>query len=193
MALAVFPLLSLTTDAAKYDVFVAGKKAGVATYETEPKRGGRWTRLRVALADGSVSESVSETDAMGAAVRAVETVKRKGSTRVETITYSPRGDATIVVDHGKPVVVPFDRRGSRRDPSELWLRPTVPSGNTWAIYRALNSRKRTWEEVRVTFVGKKDVGYVIEQKRSGATTRFVMDAKGVPMTIEAGSLRMVRR
>lgn len=179
---------------ARFDVLVEGKKAGVATYRLSDRTGGgRVTRLRIVLADGSISESRTETDAAGAAVRSQDTVAR-GRTRSATmVTYNARGDATIVVDKGKPIVVPFRARGNRKDPSELWFRSVVPSANTWAVYLALDPRKRTWEEVRVTYLGKRGGGHLVRQVRKGATTSFTLDDRGVPLSIEAAKLRLVRR
>lgn len=179
---------------ARFDVLVKGKKAGLATYSlSDRKGGGRVTRLRVALADGSVTESLSASDTTGTAVRAENSVRRgKASTR-EKVTYNVRGDATIVVDGGKPTIVPFDRRGSRKDPSEVWFRPAVPSAGTWAVFRALDPRKRVWDEVRVTYIGRRGGGYLVRQVRGKSTTNFTLDAKGIPLLIESGDLRMVRR
>lgn len=187
-------LLTLPPQSARFDVLVKGKKAGVATYRLSDRPGGgRVTRLRIALADGAVTESLSLTDASGAAVRSENVVRRGKAFTKETVTYGARGDATIVANDGKPVVVPFDRRGSRKDPSEAWLRPTVPSAGTWAVYRALDPRKRVWDEVRVTFVGKKGAGYLLRQSRAGGTTDYTLDTHGLPLVIEANDLRLVRR
>lgn len=187
-------LLLAQTQEARFDVLVKGKKAGVATYALGDRRGGgRTTRLRIVLADGSVSESLTESDGVGAAVRAVNSVRRGRGGTTETVTYNARGDATIVVDKGKPLLVPFRGRGNRKDPSELWFRSAKPSANTWAVFLALDPRKRTWDEVRVTYVGKRGMGHLVRQLRGGATTSYTLDDRGVPLIIEAGDLRMVRR
>jgi hypothetical protein len=198
MRLAPVVVLALAAFAhaqeARFDVLVKGKKAGVATYRVSPYKGtGRLTRLRIVLADGSISESVSMSDATGAAVGSENSVRRGASSSKEVVTYDARGDATIVRDKGKPVVVPFDRRGSRKDPSETWFRSVRPAPGTWAIFRAFDSRKRTWEEVRVTFVGKRGAGNVVRQQRKGLTTVFTLDEAGIPLVIESGDLRMIRR
>ena len=194
------PLVALALAAtvqaqeARFDVLVKGKKAGVATYKVSPyQRGGRLTRLRIVLADGSISESVSKSDATGNAVGSENSVRRSGTTSKEVVTYDARGDATIVRDKGKPIVVPFDRKGSRKDPSETWFRGVRPTPGTWAVFRALDPRKRTWEEVRVTFVGKQGAGNVVRQQRNGLTTIFTLNDSGIPLVIESGDLRMNRR
>ena len=193
--LAVLALAGLAhAQEARFDVLVKGKKAGVATYKVSPYKGsGRLTRLRIVLADGSISESVSMSDGTGSAVGSENCVRRGASRSKEVVTYDSRGDATIVRDKGKAVVVPFDRRGSRKDPSETWFRGVRPAPGTWAIFRALDSRKRTWEEVRVTFVGKRGAGNVVRQQRNGLTTVFTLDDAGIPLVIESGDLRMIRR
>ncbi|RYG26070.1 hypothetical protein EON82_04770 [bacterium] len=198
MRLAPFVVLSLAGIAqaqqAKFDVLVKGKKAGVATYAVSPYKGsGRLTRLRIVLADGSISESVSKTDATGAAVGSENSVRRGATGSKEVVTYDGRGDATIVRDKGKGVVVPFDRRGSRKDPSETWFRSVKPKPGTWAVFRALDPRKRVWEEVKVSYVGKRGAGNVVRQQRGGLMTVFTLDDAGIPLVIESGDLRMVRR
>ena len=177
---------------ARFDVLLKGKKAGVATYRLSERNGGRVTRLRIALADGSVTESLSISDATGAAVMAENNVRRGTSRTKETISYNAKGDATIVTNGKKPLLVPFHARGTRKDPSELWFRSLKPSPSTWAIYLALEPRKRVWEQVKVTYVGKKGAGNLIRQERGGLTTNFTVDDKGVPLMIESGDLRMVR-
>lgn len=198
MRLAPLAFIALVATApaqeARFDVLVKGKKAGVATYNVSPySRGGRATRLRIVLADGTASESLSMSDATGTAVGSENSVRHGSATSKEVVTYGPRGDATIVRDKGKPVVVPFDRRGSRKDPSETWFRSVRPTPGTWAVFRALEPRKRTWEEVRVTFVGKRGGGNVVRQARNGRTTVFTLDDAGMPLVIESGDLRMIRR
>lgn len=175
-------------------MLLKGKKAGLATYAIAARKGGgRTTRLRIALADGTVTESLSESDAGGTALRASNSVRRGKGVRLETIAYNAKGDATIVIDGGKPVVVPFRGKGSRRDPSETWFRTVIPSGATWAVFLALDSRKQTWDEVRVTYVGKRGPGHLVRQLRNGMTTSFTLDDHAVPLVIESGDLRMVRR
>lgn len=198
MRLAPLVVLALASAAhaqqAKFDVLVKGKKAGVATYAVSPfQRGGRLTRLRIVLADGSISESVSKSDATGTAVGSENSVRRGAASSKEAVTYSPRGDATIVRDKGKGIVVPFDRRGSRKDPSETWFRGVRPAPGTWAVFRALDPRKRVWEEVKVTYVGKRGGGNIVRQLRNGLTTVFTLDDAGIPLVIESGDLRMIRR
>lgn len=181
-------------QAAKFDVLVKGKKAGVATYQISPgKAGGRVTRLRIVLADGSISETVSQSDRTGAAVSAENTVRRGAARTREVIAYDVSGNATITKDKAKPVQVPFDKKGGRKDPSELWFRSVKPSPGTWAVFRALEPRKRVWDEVKVTYVGKRGQGNLVTQLRRGLTTNFTLDEQGVPLVIEAGDLRMVRR
>ncbi|RYG15114.1 hypothetical protein EON82_26640 [bacterium] len=179
----------------RFDVFVQAKKAGVATYAVSTRKaGGRMTRLRIVLAEGSVSESISESDIGGNPVRAVETVRRGTAQTKETVTYNAKGDATIVRDKTKPFVVPFNVNGSRKDPSELWFRTVKPAAGTWAKYFALDSGKKEWQEVKVKYVGKRGDGHLIQQSRNmGVTTKFTVDDKGFPILIESGELRLVRR
>jgi hypothetical protein len=182
------------SQAARFDVLVKGKKAGVATYQISAgKAGGRITQLRIVLADNSVTESVSQSDRTGAAVTAENTVRRGAARTKESVTYDAQGNAIITTNKGKPVAVPFDKKGGRRDPSELWFRFIKPSPGTWAVFRALDPRKRVWEEVKVTYVGKRGMGNLVRQERKGLTTNFTLDERGVPLVIEAGDLRMVRR
>jgi len=182
------------SQAARFDVLVKGKKAGVATYQISAgKAGGRITQLRIVLADNSVTESVSQSDRTGAAVTAENTVRRGAARTKESVTYDAQGNAIITTNKGKPVAVPFDKKGGRRDPSELWFRSLKPSPGTWAVFRALDPRKRVWEEVKVTYVGKRGIGNLVRQERKGLTTNFTLDERGVPLVIEAGDLRMVRR
>lgn len=194
MPLALAVLLIAPTREARFDVMAKGRKAGVATYRVSDRPGGgRVTRLRVVLADRSVSESVAESDALGAPTRSSSTVRRGAATTKETVAYSPRGDATIVVNGGRPVLVPFDRRGSRRDPSETWFRGVMPSPGTWAIFRALDSRRRVWEPVKVTYVGRRGEGNLVRQVRGAVTTDYVLDDEGLPISTASGDVRMVRR
>lgn len=179
---------------ARFDVLVKGKRAGLATYRLSDRPGGgRVTRLRVVLADHSVTESLALSDATGSMVRTEDVVRRNGAYRKQTVAYGARGDATIVDNGGKPVLVPFDRRGSRRDPSETWFRGTVPSPGTWAVFRKLDPRRRAWDEVRVTYVGKGPGGNVVRQTTGTATTSFTLDGAGMLVSYEAGDLRLVRR
>ena len=171
MRLAPIVVLALVgapqAEEARFDVLVKGKKAGVATYQVSPFLGsGRLTRLRVVLADGSISESVSKTDASGTAVGSENSVRRGAAGSREVVSYNGRGDASIVRDKGKALVVPFDRRGSRKDPSETWFRGVRPTPGTWAVFRALEPRKQVWEEVRVTFVGRRGAGNVVRPSPS---------------------------
>lgn len=174
-------------------MIVKGRKAGVATYRLSDRPGGgRVTRLRVVLADGSTTEDLSLTDASGAAVRSENVVRRTGSYNKTTITYDARGDATVVVGKRAPVVVPFDRKGSRRDPSETWFRTVKPSVGTWAVFRELTP-KRTWDTVKVTYVGRRDGGNLIRQERGPSVTSFTVDDNGMLLSYAAGDLRLVRR
>jgi hypothetical protein len=186
---------ALQSQQGRFDVFVQGKKAGVATYAVSTRKaGGRITRLRIVLADGSVSESVSESDAGGTPVRAVETVRRGTAQTKETVTYNPKGDATIVRDKAKPFIVRFNANGSRKDPSELWFRTVKPVAGAWAKYFVLDSGKKEWHEVKVKYVGKRGGGHLIQQSRNmGVTTKFTLDDKGFPISFESGELRLVRR
>ncbi len=178
----------------RFDVLMKGKKAGAALYNVSAANaGGRVTQLRIILADGSISESVSQSDRTGAAVSAENTVRRGAALTRETVSYDALGNATITKNKGKPVAVPFDKKGGRKDPSELWFRTIKPSPGTWAVFRALDSRKRVWEEVKVTYVGKRGLGNLVRQERKGLTTNFTLDDQGIPLVIEAGDLRMVRR
>lgn len=182
------------SQAARFDVLVKGKKAGVATYQITPgKAGGRATQFRIVLADGSITESISQSDRTGAAVSAENSVRRGTARTVEVVAYDALGNATITTNKGKPVAVPFDKKGGRKDPSELWFRTIKPSPGTWAVFRALDPRKRVWEEVKVTYVGKRDMGNLVRQERNGRTTNFTLDDRGIPLVIEAGALRLVRR
>jgi hypothetical protein len=133
------------------------------------------------------------SDATGTAVGSENSVRRGAANSKEVVTYNARGDATIVRDKGKGALVPFDRRGSRKDPSETWFRAVRPTPGTWAVFRALEPRKRVWEEVRVTYVGRRGAGNVVRQQRNGLTTVFTLDDAGIPLVIESGDLRMIRR
>lgn len=188
------PLLLLAPPReAHFDVLLKGSRAGVATYRLSDRPGGgRVTRLDVILADRSATETLSITDAAGAAVRTETVVRHPGSYTKEVVDYDARGDATISVGKGRPVVVRFDRRGSRRDPSDTWFRGTVPSPGTWAVFRALTPG-RAWEEVRVTYVGRRSGGNLVQQRRGGKTTSFTLDDAGMLVGYDAGDLRLVRR
>jgi hypothetical protein len=190
----LFVLGLLPPSEARYDVLAKGKRAGVATYRVSDRPGGgRVTRLRIVLADGSITETLSLTDAQGAAVRSENVVRRGKAYTKETVDYDARGNASVVVDKKTPVRVPFRAVGSRRDPSETWFRLLTPSPGTWAVYLALDSGERKWDSVRVTYVGKREGGNLVRQVRAGKTTDYLLDAKGVPLRIDAGDLRMVRR
>ncbi len=177
---------------ARYDVLAQGKKVGVATYAILPRKGGgRVTRLRMAVGGQSI-ESVSDSDAKGVATRSVTSVRRGKRLSTETTVYSVRGDATVTLTGAKPFTVPGPK-GSRKDPSELWFRGVVPTPGTWATFQALDVKTRAWQEVRVTYVGKRGAGYLVRQARPGQATEYVLDARGLPMSIERPGFRMVRR
>ena len=179
---------------ARFDVLLKGKKAGLATYRLSNRAGGgRVTRLRIVLADGSVSESLSLSDAQGQAVRSEDVVRRNGAYRKETVVYDPKGNATVTLDKAKPYVVPFDRRGSRKDPSETWFRGVKPSPGTWAVFLKLDPRRKLWEEVRVTYVGPRGGGHLVRQKAPKTLTSFTLDGAGMLLSYESGDVRMVRR
>ena len=179
---------------ARFDVLVKGRKAGVASYRlSERPGGGRVTRLRIVLADGSVSESLSLTDAAGAMVRSEDVVRRDGAYRKTAVVYDARGDATVTLGKGRSYVVPFDRRGSRKDPSETWFRTVRPSPGTWSAFRKLDPARRRWDEVRVTYVGKRGGGNLVRQQAGPKTTSFTLDDAGLPLAYDAGDLRLVRR
>ncbi len=193
MSALLFALLAQAQEA-RYDVLAGGKKAGVATYSLAPRPGGgRVTRLRLVLVGGETTEEVSETDANGAPVRASTQLLRGKNRSAEVVTYTPQGAATVTRDHALPFTVPAPK-ASRRDPSEAWFRPTPPKPGTTARFVALNPRKRTWEEVKVKYVGKTPEGHLVRQSRNmGASTAFVLDDRGMPRSIESGGMRMVRR
>ena len=187
-------LLIAPTVEARYDVLLKGKKSGVATYRLSDRPGGgRVTRLRVVLADGSTSESLSVSDVFGAALRSEDVVRRGKSFTKRTVEYDAKGDATVVANGGKPVAVPFRGRGNRKDPSETWFRSVTPKPGTWATYLKLDAARRTWEPVRVTYVGPQDGGHLVRQVAGKTRTDFTLDARGVPIAILSGDLRMVRR
>ena len=179
---------------ARFDVLVKGKKAGVATYRLSDRPvGGRVTRLRMVLADGSVSESVSETDPFGAAVRSEELVRRGKAASRQIVSYAANGDATIVVNGGKPVLVPFRGRGNRKDPSETWFRGVSPKPGTWAIFLKLDATHRAWEAVRVTYVGRRGLGHLVRQTAGTKRTDFTLDERAMPIAFESDAVRLVRR
>lgn len=179
---------------ARFDVLVKGKKAGVATYRISDRPGGgRVTRLRIVLADGSVSESLSLSDVFGAAVRSEDVVRRGKGFSKQTVTYGPRGDATIVANGGTPVVVPFNGRGNRKDPSETWFRGVTPSPGTWSTFLKLDARRRAWDPVRVTYVGKRGAGHLVRQVWGAKRTDFTLDDHAVPLVFESDAIRLVRR
>ena len=179
---------------ARFDVLLKGKKAGVATYRLSDRPGGgRVTRLRIVLADGSVSESLSLSDSQGQAVRSEDVVRRSGAYRKESVAYDSKGNATVTLDKAKPYPVPFDRRGSRKDPSETWFRGVKPSPGTWAVFRKLDPRRRLWEEVRVTYVGARGGGHLVTQKGKKSLTSFTLDGTGMLLSFESGGVRLVRR
>ena len=182
------------TAEARFDVFLKGKKAGIATYRLSDRPGGgRVTRLRLVLADGSVSESLALSDALGQAVRSEDVVRRRGAYRKATVSYDPKGNAIVALDKAPPYVFPFDRRGSRKDPSETWFRKVRPSPGTWAVFRKLDAKRDGWEDVRVTYVGPRGGGHLVTQKGPKGLTSFVLDDEGMPLSYQSGDVRLVRK
>ena len=120
-------------------------------------------------------------------------MRRNGSYRKEVVEYDVQGDATVTIDKAKPYVVRFDRKGSRKDPSETWFRGVRPSPGTWAVFRKLDAKRKGWEPLRVTYVGPRGGGHLVRQTGPKTLTSFTLDGTGMLLSYESGAVRLVRK
>lgn len=189
----------------KLNVIADGRRAGEASYSHKIlPDGSKLVQLTISLQsqDGKAVNLRSETkySPSGVAERMFhESLADKGRTRRQvTVTFDSEGAIAVEEAGGKRQTkrVPLVKTAPLENPSQFWFLRNVPKVGDRVRYYHFDVGSLSWElnmsaylgPKEVTLGGKKMQGHQIQENRSLA----VVDAKGLPIVIELGGVRMER-
>lgn len=198
----IFPLLA--SAQAKYQVWVAGKKAGTATLTQK------------LMPDGTKSVNLSmdlKSDTLTATLRSESSYTSKGVPirkfqetlvpsqkirRTIVVTFNDEGANAVVDLNGKRTTkrVPLPNTANKADLSEFWFLRDKPKVGAEVKAYTFDLESLSWEMIVTTYVGVVDATIggkkVKANKTESEKGKAFIDDAGVPLRLELESAALER-
>ncbi|MCC7229143.1 MAG: hypothetical protein IT203_02035 [Fimbriimonadaceae bacterium] len=207
LALAFLTLSALSVaQKASYEAMREGKSVGSLTYERILQGSTQTTIVDIAMTQGTEVLKIkitSKFNAQGAPT------SRTGE--ISAATYQVKigmafqsGSAKVTITNGKKSeikMIDSKPKISIEDPSVWWFVKNKPVPKQNYRYQTISPATLAWSEVMVQYVGpgqvdlrgKKVSGHRVDETRGTERSTVWLDDKGMPLIIDQGTLKFIRK
>lgn len=209
-ALLVLALLTLSAlslaQKATFEALREGKSVGSLTYERILQGSTQTTVVDIAMTQGTQvvkMKITSKFNAQGAPTSRIGEISA-ASYQVKITMVFVSGSAKVTITNGKKSEtknIDSIPKISIADPSIWWFIKNKPTPKQSYRYQTISPATLAWSEVMVQYLGpgqvdlrgKKVSGHRVDETRGKERSTVWLDDKGMPLIIDQGKLKFIRK